>query len=175
MLTHWRGRASVWRQQIQTAVWLSWLKATDSQLWRGLKFHWEKWLTNPWWFRMHNLYLRAAAWLKLNLATCVRGGVACSGSYMAQAAGRGLAGSITISISEDQGEAPSNPGLSAGSHTSQLELILPLLPPTRRTTENTAVSLKMGVCCGCGVGWGAISQLCTLDGDFPSLKPPDDH
>jgi len=45
--------------------------------------------------------------------------------YMAQAAARGWAGSITISISVDQGEAPGNPGLSAGSHTLQLGLILP--------------------------------------------------
>lgn len=53
-------------------------------------------------------------------------------AYTAQAVARGWAGSITISISVDQGEAPSNPGLSPGSHTPQLGLILPSSLPAEQ-------------------------------------------
>lgn len=82
--------------------------------------------------------------------------------YTAQAAaeGMGRAGSITISISVDQGEAPSNPGLSPGSHTPQLGLIPP--PPFNQQNNreywcvrNVFVCIYVWVCvCVCGVAVG---------------------
>lgn len=95
--------------------------------------------------------------MKLYSAVCVCVGVACvdAYTYTVEAAARGWARGITISISVDQGEAPSNPGLYPGSRTPQLGLILPssLQPAEQRRTlvcVHLFVCVYMGVWCGYG-------------------------
>lgn len=86
-------------------------------------------------------------------------GVACvdAYAYTEQAAARGRAGSIT-SISVDQGEAPSNPGLSPGSRTPQLGLILPSSPQPAEQPR-TLVCVHVFVCVYVDVWCGYGGQL----------------
>lgn len=114
-------------------------------------------------------------WVRDAVVRCMRARtgeawVWCTCAFAAAAA-RGQAGSITISISADQPEAPSNPGLSPGSHTPQLGLILPSSLLAAEQQRTVCVCLYMGVLCGCR---GQLVDF-VLGVEICPLKPPGDH
>lgn len=123
---------------------------------------WEKWITAlvDSGYRTY-IYGLLCSWNHTPLHVCM--GVVCIWCVCcSQLGGGGWAGGITISISADQREAPSNPGLSPGSNTLLLGLIVP--SSLLAAEQQWAVCVDMVKVVWL---WGIISQLCTWGWDSP--------